>query len=170
MKHTYIKEYQNVRIRPLDKADLEFLRNWRNNVENSKYLTSIPYITSEMQEKWYIRNLDDADEITFAIDEIDELRRVVGSLSLYNFETKKAEFGKILVGDNEAHGKNVGVNSIKAVLDIAFNELNLKEVYLHVYKNNKSAVNVYRKVGFVIVDEHITESGIELLMSIKDER
>ena len=45
MKHQYSAIYDNVYIRPLDKSDIEKLREWRNNNEKTKYLRKIPYIT-----------------------------------------------------------------------------------------------------------------------------
>ncbi len=166
MKHKIFKEYKNIRIRPLCLDDLEFLREWRNDSKNTRYLSKIPYITSEMQNKWFQKSLIEPNEYAFAIDEIDELRRIVGSLSLYNITNTNAEVGKILIGDNEAHGKKIGLNSLNALLSICFNQLSLESVYLHVYKENKVAVTVYKQVGFIVSGESDTDFGKEIFMTI----
>lgn len=166
MNHEYTAHYGNVTIRPLLAEDIELLRQWRNDKDNSKYLRQIPYITQEMQKKWFENYLQNNDEICFAIIEAQTLNRVVGSLSLYNFSDKSAEFGKILIGDVEAHGKGVGYNAIHAVLDIAFNELGLEKVFLHVYDNNKVAVHLYDKVGFKTVSSKNVQGMKENYMEI----
>lgn len=167
MKHNYIKEYQNIRIRPLNKDDLELLRRWRNMPINTRYLSQVPYITPQMQLEWFDRNQAAPDEITFAIDEIDTLNRLVGSLSLYNINNKEAEFGKMLIGDEEAHGKKVGVYSIVTLLSICFNLLNLQRVFLHVFEENISAVKVYKEVRFEIekIDKKKLEYEYTMVMS-----
>ena len=169
MRHNFEKQYKNVLIRQLQKEDIELIRKWRNEPKNTTYLSHIPFITAEMQAKWYEKYLDNADEMTFAIVENSQLNSVVGSLSLYNFEKNKVEFGKILIGNENAHGKSVGVNAIKAVLWIAFNELKMKQVYLHVYKNNRSACKVYEKVGFKIQTCNTLNGMTELVMYIDHE-
>ena len=108
MRHNIIHKYENIRIRPLEVADIEKIRMWRNNPKNTKYLQKIPFITSEMQLKWYQKVKDNPDEMVFAIDEYDGNYNFVGSFSLYNFYNEKAEFGKFLIGDEKAHGKKIG--------------------------------------------------------------
>lgn len=168
MRHNYRKKYKNVVIRQLDNKDLEFLRTWRNNPANTKFLRKIPYITTEMQSKWFALYLEDNTEMVFAIDEVDILHQVVGSMALYNIENTCAEVGKILVGEPKAHGLNVCVNALKALMELARDRLELKALYLHVYKDNIPANIVYRRAGFEIDSEHIASNGmIEYKMSIK---
>ena len=69
MIHEFRYEYKNVILRPLNKNDIEQLRGWRNNPDNTCYLKQIPYITPQMQIDWYKRYQNDNDEICFAIIE-----------------------------------------------------------------------------------------------------
>ena len=166
MKHSYSISYKNVALKPISENELEYLRTWRNDPANTRYLRQIPYITPEMQKKWFDSYLANEDEMTFAICETKQLGRVVGSLSLYEFCDGEAEFGKILIGDGEAHGKSIGLNATVALLKIAFTSLKLNKVRLHVFKDNVPAVKVYAKAGFVTVDEHETNGMKELTMEI----
>ena len=150
MKHEFVSYYKNIRIRPLEECDIESLRNWRNNPTNTKFLTKISYITPEMQEKWFKDSLEKPNEYIFAIDEIKELNKLVGSFSLYNIVDEEAEFGKFLIGEDRVHGKSIGLYTLTVALEIAFNKLKLKKVYLRVYKDNIAALKVYKKVGFAI--------------------
>ena len=112
MDHTYESLYKNVYLCPLKRENIEYLRVWRNNTSNTKYLRQIPYITEQMQNNWFEAYLSNNNEIVFEIHEKGDLNRMVGSLSLYNFNGDSLEFGKILIGDKEAHGKRIGQNAL----------------------------------------------------------
>ena len=159
MEHSNELLYENILLRPLMKKDIETLRCWRNNPDNAKYLRKIPYITPKMQGKWFSTYTNNNDEMCFAIVEIKELKRLVGSLSLYQFNPDSCFFGKLLVGDKEAHGRNVGLNATIAAVKIAFDQLKLKRVDLYVFRENIAAYKVYAKAGFEIIDEHTDDSG-----------
>lgn len=167
MNHNYTVNYQNVTLLPLTKEHIELLRKWRNDSKNSRFLRSIPFITPEMQENWYETYLANEDELCLVIYENQVLKRVVGSLSLYEFHDKQAEFGKILIGDEEAHGKSVGYHAILAVLKIAFEELKLEKVVLRVYDENIAAKRIYEKAGFKKVGSGITNHMIEDYMELQ---
>ena len=171
MKHQYSAIYDNVYIRPLDKSDIEKLREWRNNNEKTKYLRKIPYITSEMQAKWFQSYLENPDELTFAIVETKELKRVVGSVSLYNFNGEMAEVGKIQIGDDEANGRGIGRKSLVMAMWIAFQELGLKKIVGSVHQENIAAHKNDIKIGFQIVGNHeVPMGGLEDEIEINEQR
>ena len=159
MRHQYSAVYDNVRLRPLEERDIENLRNWRNNEEKTKYLRKIPYITSEMQRKWYMDYLENEDEITFAIDEISELNRMVGSVSLYNFQDDVVEIGKIQIGDEDAGGRGIGRKSLVMAMTIAFKLLGINKVVVSVHQENIAAHKNDMKIGFQIVGKHEAPMG-----------
>ena len=159
MDHNYHIEYENITLRPLIKSDIENLRIWRNDPQNNQYLSKIPYITEEMQSAWFERYLRNDDEICFAIVEHEALNRMVGSLSLHEFAGESCFLGKILIGDSEAHGRRIGVNASIAATEIAFEQMGIKSINLHVFKDNFIALKVYKDAGFVVVDEHDSECG-----------
>lgn len=163
MNHNYSIEQNNVILKPLSINDIQKLRIWRNNPENTKYLRQIPYITEEMQITWFKKYLENNDEYCFAIFS-KELNKVVGSVSLYNFTNNQAELGKLLIGDHEAHGKKIGYNAVVAARNLAINKLHLKKVILHVYKDNKGAFKIYKSAGFKVIQEKLIENKIEYLM------
>lgn len=160
MNHSYSAALDNVELRPLRKDDIEFLRNWRNDPKNTGFLSKLPFITPEMQEKWFGSYLSNDDEMIFAIVENKELNRIVGSFSLYNFGENDVEFGKFLIGDAEAHGRNIGFNTLTAMKKIVFEHLDKKTIKLHVFKDNIPAVKIYTKAGFKVVSEHTAENGL----------
>lgn len=157
----YEASYNNVRIRPLEKKDIEQLRLWRNNPENTKYLRNIGIVTPEMQNAWFDGYLKRDEDVIFAIEETKELNRLVGSLSLYDFENGVAEIGKILIGDPEAHGKGIGRISFVLAMMIGFKELGLNKIVASVSPENIPAYTNYMKIGFEICGQHDFMDGIE---------
>ena len=128
MKHNIEYRYGNVKLRPIERNDLELLRGWRNNKENTRYLRQIGQISSDMQLGWYEKYLSTNDELGFCIEECDELNRMVGSVFLYDIHDNQAEFGRFLIGDNAAHGRKIGFNACYGVLQIGFKILQLKNI------------------------------------------
>ena len=161
MVHNYQQKYENVLIKQISEDDLEHLRVWRNDSQNTKYLRRIPYITSDMQRSWFQSYLVNKDEMIFVIEETEVINGVVGSMSLYNFVDGVAEFGKFLIGEPNAHGKSVGVNALEALKAVARDKLNLIKLYLHVYSDNEVAIKVYKDAGFDITNRRVTKSGLD---------
>ena len=159
MQHVYSSTYDNVCLRPLERRDIEKLREWRNDKEKTRFLRKINYITPEMQEKWYENYITNTDEITFAIDETKELNRMVGSISLYNFCGDVAEIGKIQIGDDEAHGRGIGRKSFVMASWIGFEILGLNKIVASVHQENTAAHKSDIKAGFEIVGNHIAPMG-----------
>ena len=83
MRFDYFAEYKHVRIRPLEERDIEKIRIWRNDSDNTDFLRDIGEITPEMQLNWYKKDIEDDTSCTFAIEEISELNRIVGSVAIY---------------------------------------------------------------------------------------
>lgn len=159
MKHNYSARFGNVLLRPLAQQDIENLRTWRNNFEQTRFLRPIGYITPEMQQQWFEKYLGNENEIAFAIVETKDLNRMVGSVALYDFDGGTAEIGKIQVGDPEASGRGIGRLSFVLAMWIGFRKLGLKKIICSVHqKNIPSHTNIMR-VGFSITGTHPSVVG-----------
>lgn len=171
MVHNYRIVYENIELRQIEEGDLEYLRDWRNDEENTRYLRKIPYITVEDQKKWFHNYLLNEDDMTFAIIENDIIKGIVGSLSLYNFCEENVEFGKLLIGNKLAHGKGIGVKVLNMLLRFIFDELDIINVYLFVFNNNIAAKKIYEKVGFEVINMSECINGdIEIYMHLSKDR
>lgn len=159
MNHNYYAKYKNILLRPLSHQDIEYLRNWRNDTNATRFLRPIGHITPEMQERWFENYLNNPNELTFAIVETEELNRLVGSISLYDVKDGVAEFGRIQIGDTEAHGKGIGRNATIMALVIGFKVLNLNKIVGSVHCENAPAYYNYKKIGFKFIGSHNAEVG-----------
>lgn len=172
MRHDYSARLDNILIRPLNENDIELLRAWRNNRENTKFLRDIGYITEEMQKRWYHGYLENEHDLVFAIEDTGDLKRVVGSLSLYDWqkESKTCEIGRIQIGDIEAHGKGIGRKTLVMAMKIAFQSLGIKKIVASVHPDNVQAYHNDMKVGFRVVGEvPSVVGGNELLLEMFEE-
>ncbi len=168
MEHSYGARLDPLLLRPLERDDLELLRQWRNNKEISKYLRKIDPISGEQQIRWYEEYLT-KDGIYFWA--VVEDNKVIGALAIYDVHGDSAEIGKIMIGAPEARGKGYGYLSLISAMKCGIEMLGVDSYYLVVHEKNIAALKTYEKAGFEIVDIHpLDEKGNEQKMVIKRER
>ena len=162
MKHTYKISSGNITLEPLDKPDLESLRKWRNNKKETIFLRPIAHITKEEQRRWFESYLTDKNIIIFSIFENHDLNRLVGSIAAYDFDktSKCCEVGKLQIGDQEAHGKNIGYISMAMLCFFLLYEYGIEKVFAIVHEKNIPAYKSYLKAGFRIVGKEKTKSQL----------
>lgn len=138
-----------IKLEPLKRSDFKQLINW---IDSEEFLiqwsgNAFTYPLNEQQLENYIESSN-----TLAFKVIDEeSKKVVGHISLGQIDNinKSARIGKVLVGDTKMRGRSIGKHMMKAVLQVAFEELKLHRVTLGVYDFNTSAILCYEKIGFV---------------------
>ena len=123
----------------------EFLLQWAG-----------PSYTLELLEKQLendinIMQKENSSALMFSVKLI-ESNKTVGHIQLLGIDkiNMSARIGRVLVGGLENRNKGIGLQMINAILDIAFNKLNLHRVDLGVFDFNKSAIACYKKAGFII--------------------
>lgn len=146
-------------IRPLQLSDASISYKWRNDTEIWKYTGNKPNIvvTEKVEQHWISKKLLERNSKRFAI-EVDDL--YVGNVQLTNISDKDAEF-HIFIGNKDYWGKGIAYNAILQLLRYAKNNLNIKKVYLNVNPEHKSAIYLYKKVGFQ-VNEHLNNMEVQL--------
>jgi len=172
VKHNYIAGHEKIMIRQIELRDIEMLREWRNDSAQTKFLSNVGYITEEMQKGWYEGYLNNEYDVGFAIEETVELKRIVGSLFLYdwNKDNCTCEIGKIQIGDPAAHGKGIGRKSLVMAMKIAFQKLEIKKILASVHPDNIQAYKNDMRVGFNVVGQKPSVAGgHELLLEITEE-
>lgn len=159
MEHLYQIEYDDLRLRPLGWDDIEALRIWRNDPAKTRFLTPIGTVTPQMQREWFRACLARPDEMLFAIEETRDLRRIVGSVSLYHIRPDTAEIGRLLIGDDAAGGRGLGRKALAMLLWLAFDRLGLRKVTGNVSPYNIPAHKTDMDIGFAIVGRHPMPDG-----------
>ena len=153
-----------VSIRPLKIEDAFTSVNWRNDPEVFKY-TGNTYdheISIESELNWINRVILNKDEYRCAIIVDGEY---VGNIYLTDIKQGKAEY-QIFLGDRNYWGKGVASAASRLIIDYGFRVLGLSRIILNVHKENISAMNLYKHLGF-ICEEEVPEDKNFVRMSIK---
>lgn len=138
-------------LRELERKDLPTINKWRNDPELIDLLGApFRYINLDVDEKWYeayMDNRDNAVRCAITEDDQDEILGLVSLVSI-DYMNQSAEF-HIMIGDARNQGRGIGTFAVKAMVNHAFNNLNLQRVELTVLEDNERAKHLYEKCGFV---------------------
>jgi len=141
---------ERIILREYRAEDLSALRAWVNDAETTKYLAGAyrrPQ-TWEQTEEWLSRRLNgDAGGEGFVIAD-RETGKYLGQIDLMMIDpiARKAEMAIVLTPG--ARKKGYALESIRLILDYAFNTMNLNRVWLKCAEKNEAAVKCYLKAGF----------------------
>jgi len=149
-------EEGRVRLRLIEKADLPMTLKWRNKDHIRRWFINSEIILANVHNAWYKQYLERDNDFVFIIETRDDALRPVGQISVYNIDwsTRRAEFGRLIIGEDDARGRQLAQLATKLLLKISFNQFSLKEVYLEVYRENAPAIAVYQKCGFQFCGQH----------------
>lgn len=152
---------EEVYIRPLREADAEISWQWRNDSEVWRYTGGRPdrIITPQIEHDWIQRALTDATCKRFAIC-LSEKDQYIGNVQLSGIDTNAgaAEF-HIFIGERSVWGRGYGTFATQLMLKYAKETLQLRTIFLFVNEANTAAVRVYRKLGFVFLEEFEQKSN-----------
>ena len=172
LKHKFTISQNGYIIKSLEIEDIESLRVLRNKYENRKCFLYNQIITEEEQINWFNNYLKKKDDYMFAIFKEDNQDIFLGAVAIYNFDfnSKKAEFGRIVLDKDIISEKGVGAIITKAICDFAFKNFNISEVYLEVFEENIAAVRTYEKVGFrkISVNMHGNKTLLKMSLANKN--
>lgn len=99
---------------------------------------------------WFNQYLARDDDYVFIIERLSRKKEPIGQISLYkiDLEKRKAEFGRLLIGEPAAKRKGIAKKATEILLDYAFTNLGIKTIQLEVLPGNSPAILLYEKCGF----------------------
>jgi diamine N-acetyltransferase len=150
-------EKDNLRLRLLERVDLPMTLNWRNQEHIRKWFIHSDPISWEKHQNWFEKYREDENDYIFIIEEKSVFNKSIGQISLYNIDrsNNRGELGRLMIGEEEACGKGLAKKATRLLVEIAFNHFQLKELYLHVFKNNCPAIHIYEQCGFKKIKEAV---------------
>jgi RimJ/RimL family protein N-acetyltransferase len=121
-------------LRVLSIEDMEPIRQWRNQCL-STLRTPFP-LTKEQQEQWYRDEICNRASRSRFWGVTGEEHLLVGYGGIENIQWEN-RIGEISLLINPAEqGRKYGTRAARAIIDQAFNQLNLDTVYAECYQNN----------------------------------
>ena len=143
-----------MKLRNLELKDAPLMLEWMHDksvVEDLR--TNFLSKTIEDCENFIKNSWNDKNNWNVAIT--DEEDTYMGTISLKNIKEDSAEFGITIRAC--AMGKGYSIWAMKEILNIGFQEKNLKKIYWCVSPDNKRAVRFYDKNGFRRVDAKVLD-------------
>jgi RimJ/RimL family protein N-acetyltransferase len=141
---------KSVRLRALERADLEQLRTFVNDPEVMQFSNVFWPIDDGRQDRWFASVSQSHDVVWFGIVEVvGEVEKLVGTCCLVGIDwvSRLAEL-RIRIGDRQAWGRGLGSEATRLLLRYGFEDLNLDRIWLRVYASNSRAIHLYQKLGF----------------------
>ena len=141
-------------IRALEPNDLEFIYA----IENDQSIwevsnTNTPY--SRFLVKQYLENahqdIYEAKQLRLAICQ-DQDFPAVGLVDLFDFDPKNNRAGVgIVIQGNENRNQNIGSEALELLIDYAFSNLNLHQLYANIGTENVASKALFTKFGFEMI-------------------
>ncbi len=162
---------ERTRLRAIEREDIPRFLKWLNDPSVTRYLTLyLPFSQAE-EEEWFERHLEDERSRVFAIETAEG--KHIGNIGLEDIDWKdrRAMLG-IFIGERDFWDQGYGTDAVRALLRLAFEEMGLHRISLHVFDFNQRAIRCYQKCGFrqegCLREAHFTHGGYHdvLLMGI----
>jgi len=141
----------NIYLRALEPEDLEFIYKIENNesvweVSN----TQTPY--SRFLIRQYLENahqdIYEAKQLRLAIC-LNDTFEAIGLIDLFDFDPKNSRAGVGIVISNESNrNSGIGSEALQLVINYAFNQLQLYQLYANIGRNNEISLQLFIKFGF----------------------
>lgn len=145
MKTKFMEEGE-VTLRPMEKDDIEFLRDLVLHSDVRSTIGRVPRPTNlKSQKRWLEKTQGNDDRADFLIEYNGER---AGSISIDGLENRyrKGEFGISIHPDH--HNKGIGTTSVRLILQYAFETMNMHKVRGAYIDGNKASKRVMEKAGF----------------------
>jgi diamine N-acetyltransferase len=145
---------KNIYLRALEPNDLEFIFA----IENDQSIwevsnTHTPY--SRFLVKQYLENahqdIYEAKQLRLAICQ-DQDFPAVGLVDLFDFDPKNNRAGVgIVIQGNEHRNQNIGSEALALLIEYAFSNLNLHQLFANIGTENVASTALFTKFGFEMI-------------------
>jgi RimJ/RimL family protein N-acetyltransferase len=143
---------KNVRLRAPERKDIPQWVAWLNDPEVTAGLYIVYPVGMEDETGWFdnIQKTPPAEHPMVIDIKVGETWVTVGNCGVHKIDwrVRCAEVG-IFIGEKRYWNLGVGTETMRLLVQYCFETLNMNRVFLQVFANNKRAVRVYEKVGFI---------------------
>lgn len=142
---------ENIYLRALEPEDLEFVYAVENDEEIWEVSnTQTPY--SKFLIRQYLENAQqdiyEAKQLRLAIC-LASSNATIGLIDLFDFDPKNNRAGiGVLIQKTEDRAKGIGTEALDLLIQYAFNQLQLHQLYANIGEENKQSLQLFSKFGF----------------------
>jgi len=157
---------ENIQLRALEPSDLDTLYHWENDINIWKVSQTITPFSKHVLSQY----LANAHQDIFTARQLRLIivkeSRSIGTIDLFDFEPvhKRAGVG-ILIADQGDRQKGYAREALELLINYAFKQLQLKQIYCNISSINKASINLFSGLDFMLVgvkkDWNKTQEGWE---------
>ena len=157
---------ENIQLRALEPSDLDTLYLWENDINIWKVSQTITPFSKHVLSQY----LANAHQDIFTARQLRLIivkeSRSIGTIDLFDFEPvhKRAGVG-ILIADQGDRQKGYAKEALELLINYAFKQLQLKQIYCNISSINKASINLFSGLDFMLVgvkkDWNKTQEGWE---------
>lgn len=140
-----------VRLRAVERADVERFVVWLNDPEVIEGLTIYTPLSLAAEEDWFenlLKQPEDERPLTIEVQQGAEWV-AIGNCSFHQIDWRcRSAILGIFIGDKAFWNKGYGTKVMQLLLKHGFETLNLNRIALDVYERNPRAIRAYEKAGF----------------------
>ncbi len=144
--------YGQVKLRPLEPEDLEFLYAWENDPAIWKVSNTLApfsrYILKQYIQESH-RDIFETKQLRLIIEDLTG--KAVGAIDLFDFDPfhQRAGIG-ILIYQESDRGKGLASDALELMIRYARETLALHLLYANIATNNPASIHLFEKVRFQI--------------------
>lgn len=138
---------QKIEIRPPKMSDVNSLLEMINSLVEEKAMIIVQDRVTIGQERNYLKGIIKNKNAVFLFLIING--KVMGSAGITKYENIKSHIGEMgIIIKKEARGLGLGEKLFKKAMEEGIKKFKLRIIILDVFKGNKIAQNLYKKLGF----------------------
>lgn len=139
-------------LRPPTIDDCESIVRWRNSPRVRAFWPQAEQL-SVGEQCQYLEAYYRKDDDLYLMLVTKASGRTIGTIALFDVRPRRAQLGRLLIGEDEFLGQGLMKEAIERVLGHAFEHLLVEEVYLATFKENRAAFRLYLAAGFSVQSE-----------------
>ena len=142
-----------VRLRALEKKDIDILYNWENDQKMWNIsCTTAPFSRFVLEQYIETSHLDiyTNGQLRFMIETTSKTPVTVGMVDLYSFEPFQMRAGVGIMIHKSARQKGYATEALDLLIDYAFGFMHFKQLFCEVANDNLISLSLFKNRGFEI--------------------
>jgi len=143
-------KYKDITLRAIEEFDLPLVLEMINDSEIERMTGGGGFpVSIYQQKKWYEMIQGKNDELRLMIDTADHVAVGLAMLTNIDYKNGTAELHVKLATSLNIKGKGFGTKAYIAIINYAFDMLNLNCIYTGNIEYNKVTEHIKQKIGFI---------------------
>ena len=147
-------------LRPIEMSDLDNMMSWVNDTTVVGKFAKLKKEITREEELVFLENIiaSESDKL-FAIQ--TENGTYLGNIGIHEIKNGEGRLA-LIIGNKDYWGQGYAQNAMYEIQRVAFDELNMFQLWLVVLEGNKKGQHIYKKAGFqqdAVLKDHYFVNG-----------